>query len=138
MNLTGLKKLQDDLDYGLPKEDPVIEKLSRYFDEKIERALEKYSPFDASSDNTKYEIKSRRNEYAKYPTTIIPVDKVQRIKGRIVFVFNFTDGLYYIEYNRTEFTKYEIKEVEAYRRNGVITSKPHFFIPIIDLIRISI
>jgi len=134
----GLEILKADLNFGLPKEDPVIQRLSEYFNEKVEKETYQYSPFDASSKTTKYEIKSRRNRYLQYPTTIIPVDKTQRIEGRMVFVFNFTDGLYYIVYDKDEFAKYDIREVEAVRKGGIRTLKPHFFIPIKDLIQISI
>lgn len=134
----GLEILKADLDYGLPKEDPVIKRLSEYFNENVEKETYQYSPFDAFSETTKYEIKSRRNRYLQYPTTIIPVDKTQRIQGRLVFVFNFTDGLYYIVYDKEAFAKYEIRDVEAVRKGGIRTLKPHFFIPIKDLIQISI
>ena len=135
----GLKVLNADLAFGLPKEDPVIKTLSSYFTEDIKKAEYKYSPYDASSETTKYEIKSRRNRYSQYPTTIIPCDKCERIKGdRLVFVFNFTDGLYYIVYNKEQFAKYEVKEVEAVRQGGIRTLKPHYFIPIIDLTHIYI
>jgi len=135
----GLEILNADKAFGLPKEDPVIKTLSMYFKEEVVKADYKYSPFDASSETTKYEIKSRRNRYAQYPTTIIPVDKAERIVGgRLVFVFNFTDGLYYIEYTKEQFAKYEIREVEAVRKGGVRTLKPHYFIEIKDLIRINI
>lgn len=135
----GLEILNADLAFGLPREDLVIRQLSEHFNEQIERATYQYSPYDASSKTTKYEIKSRRNRYLQYPTTIIPVDKTERIKGdRLVFVFNFTDGLYYIEYNKDKFAKYQVKEVEAVRKGGVRTLKPHYFIPIIDLTKINI
>lgn len=135
----GLEILNADLAFGLPKEDPVIKTLSSYFTEDIKKAEYKYSPYDAFSETTKYEIKSRRNRYAQYPTTIIPCDKCERIKGdRLVFVFNFTDGLYYIVYDKEQFAKYEVKEVEAVRQGGIRTLKPHYFIPIKDLTRINI
>jgi hypothetical protein len=135
----GLEILNADLAFGLPREDAVITRLSDYFNERINRAEYQFSPFDASSETTKYEIKSRRNKYEAYPTTIIPVDKTERIKGdRLVFVFNFTDGLYYIVYSKETFAKYSIQEVEAVRSRGVRTLKPHYFIPIGDLIQIKI
>tara|TARA_R110000782_G_scaffold1833_1_gene7525 strand:+ start:1951 stop:2415 length:465 start_codon:yes stop_codon:yes gene_type:complete len=135
----GLEILNADLAFGLPKEDPVIKSLISYFNEDIQKAEYKYSPFDASSVTTKYEIKSRRNKYAQYPTTIIPLDKTERIKGsRLVFVFNFLDKLCYIEYTKDQFDKYEIRDVEAVRKGGIRTLKPHYYIPIKDLIEINI
>ena len=133
----GLSVLNNDIAFGTGLECPVIEKLSVHFGETINKAEDKYSPFDAYSENTKYEIKSRRNRYDQYPTTIIACDKT-RTKGRLVFVFHFTDGLYYIEYNEEKFRKFEIKPVSAVRAGGVRTLKDHFFIPIECLERINI
>jgi hypothetical protein len=133
----GLEVLNADLAFGLAKEDPVINKLATHFGENIVKAEDKYSPFDAYSEKTKYEIKSRRNNYNTFPTTIIAVDKT-RTKGRLVFVFHFLDGLYYIEYEPTLFSTFNIENVSAIRRNGVRTEKPHYFIPIENLTKINI
>ena len=137
-----LELLNADLAFGLPKEDPVIDKLRKHFEEEITKSVYQYCPHDGFNKTTEYEIKSRRNRYNQYPTTIIPVSKIRNMKrDRLVFVFNFTDGLYYIEYDKEIFGKYEIKMVEAVRkRSGVVgkTLEPHFFIPICDLIHINI
>lgn len=136
------KKLQDDLDYGLPKENPVIDTLKKWFEEEITKSTYQYCPHDGFSKTTEYEIKSRRNRYNQYPTTIIPCSKIRNMKrDRLVFVFNFTDGLYYIQYDKEKFAKYEIKMVEAVRKRGGVIGKnlePHFFIPIGDLTHINI
>ena len=135
----GLTVLNNDLKFGLAKEVPVIEKLSIHFEENIIKSEYQYAPHDAYSDKTKYEIKSRRNTYRAFPTTILPTDKIRELNGcRLVAVFNFTDGLYYIVYDPVRFASYEIKDIEAYRRGGMKTLKPHFHIPIGDLIRIHI
>ena len=136
-NNNNLISLNNDLKYGLGMEDRVISRLSDYFGETITKALDKYSPFDAYSENTKYEIKSRRCKHNTYPTTIIGIDKT-RVVGRKVFIFNFTDGLYYIVYDKERFSTYEVKPVEAIRFGGNYTQKEHFFIPIGDLTRINI
>jgi hypothetical protein len=137
-----LEILNADLAFGLPKEDPVLDKLRKHFEEEIAKSTYQYCPHDGFSKTTEYEMKSRRNRYNQYPTTIIPCSKVRNMKrDRLVFVFNFTDGLYYIEYNKERFAKYEIKMVEAVRkRNGVVgkTLEPHFYIPIGDLTSINI
>jgi hypothetical protein len=132
-----LELLNRDIIFGTGVEVPVINKLECYFGETIKKAEDKFSPFDAYSENTKYEIKSRRNRYNQYPTTIIACDKT-RTAGRLVFVFHFTDGLYYIEYNKEKFSQFEIKPVSAIRAGGVRTLKDHFFIPIECLEKINI
>jgi len=134
--MNGLTVLRNDLDWGIPLEPQVISKLSVHFQEPIQQE-DRYSKWDASSPTTKYEIKSRRNPYNAYPTTIIPIDKTE-VKGRLVFVFNFEDGLYYIVYDKAQFDKYEIRDIPAFRAYGKRTLKPHYLIDIDDLIRIEI
>jgi len=143
--MTGLKEvrsLQNDLMFGLSQEDSVIEKLTVYFEDNIKSSkslgLGHNCPYDAISFNTKYEIKSRRCGYKQYETTIVPVHKVTNITDRLIFVFHFTDGLYYIVYEEELFKTFEIKELKIWRRG--INDKPtnHFYIPIQNLIKIEI
>jgi hypothetical protein len=133
-----IQLLNKDIAYGTSLELSIIETLSKYFNEAVEKVKYRYSQFDAFSATAKYEIKSRRNRYDQYPTTIVAVDKTANITDRLVFVFHFTDGLYFIEYNAEKFSAYDIRDVEAVRTGGIWTSKPHFFIPIQELTRINI
>ena len=135
--MNGLTILQNDLAWGIPQEPTVITCLASHFQEDIKKETSQYSKWDASSPTTKYEIKSRRNQYNQYPTTIIPVDKTE-VEGRLVFVFNFTDGLYYIVYEKKKFEKYEIRDIPAFRAGGKKTLKPHYMIDIEDLTEIKI
>ena len=49
-----------------------------------------------------------------------------------IFVFNFTDGIYYIEWNKNIFANYETKMV-LYKRLNRDDYKLHYLIPIEDL-----
>jgi hypothetical protein len=129
--------LNKDIEFGLSAEPEVINHLSKYFKEEITKTEDPYCRHDAESQETKYEIKTRRNKYAAFPTTIIPVHKT-KVEGRLVFVFKFTDGLYYCVYDPVQFALYEIKNVVAIRRGGVRTSLPHYYIPIKNLVKIDI
>jgi hypothetical protein len=133
----GIKILNDDIEFGTKYELPVIDLLANHFGENIAKTTDRYAAYDAFSTTTKYEIKSRRNKYAAYPTTIVAVNKT-RTEGRLVFVFHYTDGLYYIEYDPVKFSKYEVRNVSAIRSFGKRTETPHFFIPIGDLTHINI
>ena len=128
--------LKNDIIFGLNNEPIVIDKLSKYFNESIEKTKEKYCPYDAFSPTTKYEIKSRRCLSITYNTTIIPIKKVENIKDRLVFVFHFTDGLFYIVYNQELFETFEKKNVTYYRQGGSNIPVLHYFIPVKDLIEI--
>ena len=137
------RSYQNDLTFGLTNENYVIEKLNRHFkDENIksskELGLGKYCCYDAESDNTLYEIKSRRCKYETFSTTLLPAHKIKNRKKRLIFVFHFTDGLYYIEYKKELFDTFETKMVKIFR--GGINDKAtlHYYIPIAHLLKIYI
>jgi hypothetical protein len=67
---------------------------------------------------------------AQYPTTMITEDKAVGDKP-IVFIFNFTDKVAYIEYNKDKFAKYERRNFSRANLRG--DEKPHIYIPIEDL-----
>jgi len=132
--------IHNDLNYGIPQEATVISKLAVHFMEDIQQESNPYSRYDAISPTTKYEIKCRRNTHDKFPTTLIGVNKTN-VSGRLVFVFNFTNGLYYIVYEKEKFDKYEIRDIEATRMvkgKAVKNLKPCYMIDIDDLIKIDL
>jgi hypothetical protein len=138
-NQVNVNMLNKDIAFGTSLEQKVIDILADYFQEPVEKTKYRYSPYDAVSPSAKYEIKSRRNRHDQYDTTIVPVDKTTRVtEDRLIFVFHFTDGLYYIVFSEEQFKDYEVRDVTAIRSGGVRTSKPHFFIPVKDLKRIDI
>jgi hypothetical protein len=128
-----MEVLNADIQFGTQKEVDILSKLSTYFGENIQRATDKFSPYDGFSETAKYEIKSRRTRYNQYPTTIIGVNKLKTEFEKLIFCFNFTDGLYYIEYDENKFKNYTITDIKAIRGYGRETSTPHFHIPIRDL-----
>ena len=132
--------IHSDCNYGIPQEPTIISKLAVHFMEDITQESNPYSRYDAVSHTTKYEIKSRRITHDRYPTTLIGVNKTN-VSGRLVFVFNFTDGLYYIVYEKEKFDKYEIRDIEATRMvrgKAVKNLKPCYLIDIDDLIQINL
>ena len=95
IGLSAIPSLQKDITYDLSKQPLVVETLTN-FDEPITETKHKFCRYDAYSTTTKYEIKSRRCRYKTFATTTVPVHKAQDITERLVFIFNFTDGLYYL------------------------------------------
>jgi len=132
------RSLSNDLNFGLGKEDEVLEKIKVFFEDDIKNTKElyndKYCKWDyEGSTGTKYEVKSRRNTINKYPTTIIPCHKFINNKDKYICLFNFLDGLTYIEYDDEVFKTFEVKDVMT-RRSGIIDKPlPHFHIPISKL-----
>ena len=133
------KSLHNDIAFGLNNEPIVIDRLTKYFGEEIEKTKNKYCYYDAFSSNTKYEIKSRRCRYDTYSTTIIPIHKrKENENSRLVFVFHFLDGLYYIVYNKDLFETFEIKEFTYNRQGCANLPLKHFLIPIECLLKIDL
>jgi uncharacterized protein YeeX (DUF496 family) len=80
-------------------------------------------------------LKTRNNKYNKYPTTLLPLDKI--ISNNMIFLFSFQDGLYYIKYDKILFHTFEIKKYVRNIRNDYNDKlKDYLFIPIEKLIKI--
>lgn len=120
----------EDYKFGTEKEEQVLPKLKEFFKRNVERSECRFCKFDFYDDEYIYEMKSRTNTYNKYPTTMITEDKIREDK-KLILLFNFTDGLYYIEYDKEKFANYERKNFS--RANIAWNEKSHLYIPINDL-----
>jgi hypothetical protein len=117
-----------DYTFGLQKEQEVLPKIKNYFQREIEKTINGYERYDFYDEKYKYELKSRNVKYETYPTTLIPKDKIRK---RIIFLFNFTDGLYYIKYKPKIFQLFECKEfVRNARSDFNDKQKEYVYIPI--------
>ena len=107
---------------------------------KLER-LPKYHTFDYQGQNILIELKTRTNSYKKHDTTLIPKNKVDACTDpdtRYIFAFQFTDGLYKIEYNKELFSKFnKVKFVRNTRTGWIDIPKDYVLIPIEELQRIN-
>ena len=124
-----------DYQFGKQQENKQFETIKTYFKDDI-RATSKYCSYDFESDQCYYELKSRNNKYSAYPTTLIPFDKVKTNK-KMIFLFNFTDGLYFIEYNKEIFKEFSLQPFQRNQRSDYNDKeKLYYFIPIDKLIKI--
>ena len=121
---------QSDYNFGIEKENNILVTLNNFFSRDISKSVDRYCNYDFYDDTYKYELKSRRNKYNTYPTTMIPLLKC---KPNTILLFNFTDGLYYIEYEKEKFEKYEKKYFCKIRDDKLDVNKQYYYIPIIDL-----
>ena len=122
-----------DYSFGTNQEDLVLPKIKEYFKRDIKKSEDKYAKSDYFDDDYYYEMKSRTNNYSKYPTTMITQDKIREDKP-LILLFNFTDGIYYIQYNKEKFLTYDQQMFS--RANVSWNEKIHYYIPITDLIQI--
>ena len=122
-----------DYKFGTAQEDLVLQKIQKFFERDIKKSEDRFAKSDFFDDEYYYELKSRKNAYSKYPTTMITEDKIREDK-KLILLFNFTDGLYSIGYDKEKFSKYEKKMFS--RVNISWNEKPHVYIPIQDLTRV--
>ena len=96
----------------------------------------RYAKYDAVNETTNIEIKSRKNAYDAYPTTLLTLNKISDTSKTNIFVFNFVKNdkneIYYIEYDETKFEPYERRMFS--RANFLADEKEYIYIPIEDLI----
>jgi len=92
-----------------------------------------FYPFDfRDEDNSIFiELKTRRNNKDKYPTTMVPYSKILKIEegNTYYFAFKFTDGLYYIKYEKDLFDTFEIK-VGGRNDRGIPEYNDYVYIPV--------
>jgi hypothetical protein len=100
----------------------------------------RYDTLDYEGAECFVEIKSRTNRYSQYPTTMIQKSKFDYARKQtkpVYFVFAFTDGVYYIQYNSEVFDAFESG---MFQRPGRIDKtdlrQVYVYIPITSLTRI--
>tara|TARA_R110002012_G_scaffold321229_1_gene548254 strand:+ start:902 stop:1450 length:549 start_codon:yes stop_codon:yes gene_type:complete len=119
------QKQAEDLFYGEIGELETLPILIKYFGYKIKK-LDRYNSFDFVSEDGKnyFEVKTRRNDKFKYPSTIVPTSKIVKAKKynkkgkNVYFVFNFTDVISIVKFSndKSEF-KHKIATGGRWDRN---------------------
>lgn len=108
-----------DLQFGLEAEDKILSILQNKVDINITPTPQFHS-FDyfCASTKTYYELKTRRNKHDTYPDTMCGYNKLKFAKehpeNKYVFLFNFTDGLFYHNWDTNK--TYDIKTAGRYDR----------------------
>lgn len=124
-----------DYSFGMEQEQKVLEIIKTHYNDGSICKTCKRHPYDfySKKSNTYYELKSRHNFHDAYPTTMIPYSKIEyifrNIPAHYVFLFQFKDGLYYIEYDKELFDTFETKVGGRYDRNKVELNH-YVYIPI--------
>jgi len=131
-----MRSEENDIAFGKQNEDDVLTKLS--FFGKVIPMDDRYAPFDFRTTNksTFIELKTRMNSKNKYPTTMVSKSKVdiakEYPKKKFVFCFKFTDGLYYIQYDKDLFETFETSQGGRNDR-GRAEYNDYCFIPVSKL-----
>jgi hypothetical protein len=125
------RNYKQDNSFGLNEENLILPILEKYFKETISKSTNKYEKWDGASNTTLYEIKSRTNRYNAFNDTIIGANKVLETDKTQIFIFNFTDGIYYIKYEKSLFDTFPNSPFLRNEREDIVdTVKHHYYIPI--------
>lgn len=126
-----------DFKKGKEAERVVLPIIQKFFNRDIKQSVGKYCKYDFEDNEFKYELKSRNNTKDKFDTTLIGADKI--VDSKIIFLFNFLDGLYYIEYNEEVFNTFGKSMFCREKREGYNDKpKDYIFIPVNLLKKIEI
>lgn len=134
-----MRSFKIDYTFGKKNEDTVLSQIQKFFtdDGIIKKSEDTYSKYDFKSDTYIYELKTRTCKYRTYATTIIPYDKIVE-NTKQIFLFDFIDGLYFIEYNKDEFSKFDLSDFQRHKREDYNDiRKLYFHIPIKKLKKID-
>jgi len=126
-----MRTLKNDLEFGKTKENLLLN-LIKNLDKDLELSPKKNSSYDYISKNTLVELKSRKNNYKKYATTMIGENKIQYFSKQdknCYCVFNFTDGVYYCKITPELLEKCKVKKGGRCDR-GCYETSLYRFIPI--------
>tara|TARA_R110002110_G_scaffold303252_2_gene517333 strand:+ start:432 stop:839 length:408 start_codon:yes stop_codon:yes gene_type:complete len=126
-----------DLQFGMEMETKTLTLLKEKVNKNITQTLNFHS-FDyfCSESNTYYELKSRRVKHDAYADTMCGYNKLkwakQHPENKYVFLFQFTDGLYYHDWKADK--KYSVRKGGRCDR-GSLEIADYFFIKKTDLLK---
>jgi hypothetical protein len=122
----------EDYKFGIKEEAEHLNTLRNFFKSDVKRSDSEFAKHDFYDDNYTFEMKSRKIFSSSHRETMITFDKIELEEGKnLILLFNFCDGLYYIEYDEEKFKKYR-KEIFS-RAKLESNEKIHLYIPVDDL-----
>ncbi len=131
--------VKEETEYGLAKQAELFDTINTFFGGDLKETTYKYAKYDFYSDNCIYELKSRKCKLEDYKETLLPFSKIIKGKNKQIFIFNFENGLYYIEYSKELFDTFDVR---PFKRNSLFdkdfTEKPYIYIPTNKLSKIIV
>lgn len=87
---------------GFASEEQNCEIIRTHFGEDLQPTT-RWKPFDFENERTVLELKTRRCPSTQYPDTMVSLSKIKKIPlgKECIFVFSFTDGMFYHKYDST-------------------------------------
>lgn len=145
MSASALNTFSSCYAFGKAKEGTTLRKLQDspvWAGKNILRAEDPFSKFDYyTTCGLKFELKSRNVKKSAYWETIMPCAKGWNNGEGTIFLFNFKDGLYFIEYDKEFFAENDcrVEEYQPPERDDANPEPPalYFYIPHYLLRRVS-
>jgi hypothetical protein len=136
------KSQASDLSFGATGEHFVLPLINQFFNDQAVAYEEMYSTQDYHSCSKVYELKSRRIKHDAYSTAIIGCNKAvlnPADKGKdLYFLFNYTDGLYFIKYEPAIFATFNKRSFCRHSRSDYTDRASDVFdIPVERLTKIN-
>ena len=95
----------------------------------VKRNLNKWAVFDFESNDCLVELKTRRCNSTKYADVMMNKPKIDIAKltdQRVIFVFNFLDGAYYWEFDKSVELRHDMN---GRKDRGVYEEQIMYYIP---------
>jgi len=119
-----------DYQFGKKKEIILKPKIEAFFND-ITFTTSNLCPYDLKGENHFYEIKSRNISSCRFDTTILPCSK---LRENLICIFSFSDGDYYIKYDKEKFDGFQRKMFCRQKRSDYKDMpKEYIFIPVKQL-----
>jgi len=125
---------QDDFEKGTKAQHEIFPIVKKYFSEydltgDLIENLDDNDKYDYECDDAVFEVKTRFDvDRNSYKTTLMTCNKVTETNKAIIFIFNFTDEISWIQYDEELFNTFEKKPFS--RANLKRDEKDHYYIPV--------
>jgi hypothetical protein len=106
-----VNKYSVDYAFGTCNESTLLSTIKSHFGNDLECCPNKYSVVDFTSDTLNIELKSRRIKHNKYDTAMIGKNKIDYLLNdnkRGIIIYNYLDGLYYVEITKENVNKFNL------------------------------
>jgi hypothetical protein len=135
MSFIPIRSVKADKAYGEKSEIEKKSIIEKFFNIELIKDEDPYAAFDfyTKLKDTFMELKSRIDiTSTAYPTTLISQHKIKCMKpdAKYVFIWAYTDGIFYLEYDKELWDTFECKPFKRFDRiDRRETPKPHIFVP---------
>ena len=121
-----------DYEFGRQSETTVLDTIRTFFnDSTITPSTDKFDRYDFTGAGCKYELKTRRLTRNRFASTMLPLGKLlSENPENNIFLFQFTDGLYYIRYDKETFSAFNVAPFCRQDRAGFDAEQDYIYIPV--------